>query len=90
MPTVIAAGQAQYGMQTFDQSLLGLYREELVTYETARDAATNADDFDLKVKGIFSTGEMTWDEGSGGFVGDSGGGKKPSVLAKPPGAAKRA
>jgi len=51
----------QYGMQTFDQSLLGLYREELVTYETARDAATNPDDFDLKVKGIFSTGEMTWD-----------------------------
>ena len=51
-------------MQTFDQSLLGLYREELITYETARDAATNPDDFDLKVKGIFSTGEMTWDDGA--------------------------
>jgi twitching motility protein PilT len=89
MPTIIAAGQAQYGMQTFDQSLLGLYREELVTYETARDAATNADDFDLKVKGIFSTGEMTWDQSSGAFVGDSGGGK-PSVLSKPPSVAKRA
>ena len=38
-------------MQTFDQSLLQLYREELITYETARDAATNADDFDLKVQG---------------------------------------
>ena len=38
-----------------------LYREELITYETARDAATNPDDFDLKVKGIFSTGEMTWE-----------------------------
>jgi hypothetical protein len=48
-------------MQTFDQSLLSLYREELITYETARDAATNPDDFDLKVKGIFSTGEMTWE-----------------------------
>ena len=56
-------------MQTFDQSLLGLYREELVTYETARDAATNPDDFDLKVKGIFSTGEMTWDSSNAGFVG---------------------
>jgi twitching motility protein PilT len=61
IPTVIAAGHAQYGMQTFDQSLLELHREELVTYETARDAATNPDDFDLKVKGILSTGEMTWD-----------------------------
>ena len=39
------------------------YREELITYETARDAATNPDDFDLKVKGILSTGEMTWDAG---------------------------
>lgn len=64
IPTVIAAGQAQYGMQTFDQSLLQLHREELITYETARDAATNPDDFDLKVKGILSTGEMTWDAAS--------------------------
>jgi twitching motility protein PilT len=61
IPTVIAAGHSQYGMQTFDQSLLELHREELITYETARDAATNPDDFDLKVKGILSTGEMTWD-----------------------------
>ena len=52
-------------MQTFDQSLLQLHREELITYETARDAATNPDDFDLKVKGILSTGEMTWDAASG-------------------------
>jgi twitching motility protein PilT len=61
IPTVIAAGQAQYGMQTFDQSLLELHRGDLITYETARDAATNPDDFDLKVKGILSTGDMTWD-----------------------------
>jgi twitching motility protein PilT len=82
IPTVIASGQAQYGMQTFDQSLLGLYRQELVTYETARDAATNPDDFDLKVKGIFSTGEMTWDASSPGFVG------APTV-GRLPGPAKR-
>jgi twitching motility protein PilT len=62
IPLLIAAGHAQYGMQTFDQSLLQLYREELITYETARDAASNPDDFDLKVKGILSTGEMTWAE----------------------------
>jgi len=63
IPSVIAAGQSQYGMQTFDQSLLQLYRDEIITYETARDAATNPDDFDLKVKGIFSTGELTWETG---------------------------
>ncbi len=83
IPSIIGAGQAQYGMQTFDQSLLGLYRQELVTYETARDAATNPDDFDLKVKGIFSTGEMTWEPGSPGFVG------APTV-GRLPGPAKRA
>src|SRR5262249_18991134 len=83
---------AQYGMQTFDQSLLGLYREELITYETARDAATNPDDFDLKVKGIFSTGEMTWDTNSGGFVGNNappaGATNSKTSLKPPPAAAK--
>jgi len=64
IPAFIAAGHAQYGMQTFDQSLMQLFREELITYETARDAATNPDDFDLKVKGILSTGEMTWETGA--------------------------
>jgi twitching motility protein PilT len=74
IPSVIAAGQAQYGMQTFDQSLLGLYREELISYEVARDAATNPDDFDLKVKGIFSAGEMTWEVA----------GQSPGQQAPPP------
>jgi len=60
-----------------------LYREELVTYETARDAATNPDDFDLKVKGIFSTGEMTWDSSSDGLEASKPTGAK-SVLTKPP------
>jgi twitching motility protein PilT len=74
IPAVMAAGAAQYGMQTFDQSLLLLYRQEMITYETARDAATNPDDFDLKVKGIFSAGEMTYETS-----------KKPEETAKVPG-----
>ncbi len=73
IPGAIAAGQAQYGMQTFDQSLLALYKENLITYETARDAATNPDDFDLKVKGIFSTGEMTWETAAPAPVAESPG-----------------
>ena len=60
--TFIAQGQTQYGMQTFDQCLLKLYREGMISYETAREAATNADDFDLKVRGIFSTGEQSFEE----------------------------
>jgi twitching motility protein PilT len=61
IPAVMAAGTSQYGMQTFDQSLLQLYREEMISYEMAREAATNPDDFDLKVKGIFSAAEMTYE-----------------------------
>ena len=48
----IAAGQAQYGMQTFDQSLMGLYRDGLVTYEDALSYCTNPADFALRLKGI--------------------------------------
>jgi twitching motility protein PilT len=81
IPAVIAAGQAQYGMQSFDQSLLALYRDELITYETARDAATNPDDFDLKVKGIFSTGEMTWEVSAPAPMGG------PAPAARPGGSA---
>ncbi|MGH7393359.1 MAG: type IV pilus twitching motility protein PilT [Candidatus Rokuibacteriota bacterium] len=61
IPGFITQGVAQYGMQTFDQCLLKLYRDGIISYETAREAATNADDFDLKVRGIFSTGEMTFE-----------------------------
>ena len=57
IPDVIAQGITQYGMQTFDQSLLALYKKGLVTYEDALMNATNPDDFILKVKGIQTTGE---------------------------------
>ena len=55
IPSFIAQGVTQYGMQTFDQSLLALYRDGAISYDTARDAASSPDDFDLKSRGIFST-----------------------------------
>ncbi|MBI5194772.1 MAG: PilT/PilU family type 4a pilus ATPase [Nitrospirae bacterium] len=54
---IIAQGFSQYGMQTFDQSLLALYKNGLISYEDALKSATNADDFALKVKGVQTTGE---------------------------------
>jgi hypothetical protein len=75
-------------MQTFDQSLLQLYREELVTYETARDAATNPDDFDLKVKGIFSTGEMTWEHPGGSNTASTAAPMQPGMAPAPVAAAR--
>src|SRR5215208_1738771 len=57
----IAAGTSQYGMQTFDQSIFGLYQSGLVSYEEALRWASNIDEFKLKVQGIASTSEMSRD-----------------------------
>lgn len=56
----IAEGHLQYGSQTFDQALLKMFREETISYATAMAAATNPDDFDLKVRGISGTSERGW------------------------------
>src|SRR5499427_41888 len=55
----IAAGTSQYGMQTFDQSIFGLYSRGLVSYESALRAASNVDEFKLKVQGISTTSDMS-------------------------------
>jgi twitching motility protein PilT len=58
----IAAGTSQYGMQTFDQSIFGLYQQGLVTLDEALRWASNVDEFKLKVQGISTTNEMARDE----------------------------
>jgi twitching motility protein PilT len=62
IPSIIAAGLAHYGMQTFDQSLLMLYKKGYITYDEALMTASNPDDFALKVKGIQSTSDLTWED----------------------------
>jgi twitching motility protein PilT len=58
----IAAGTSQYGMQTFDQSIFGLYQQGLVSLEEALRWASNVDEFKLKVQGISTTSEHARDE----------------------------
>jgi len=58
----IAAGTSQYGMQTFDQSIFGLYQQEIVTLEEAFRWASNVDEFKLKIQGISTTSDMARDE----------------------------
>jgi twitching motility protein PilT len=68
-----------YGMQTFDQSLLSLYKKGHITYDEALLSASNPDDFALKVKGIQSTSDLAMEEEekkkpshrAGGKPGDS-------------------
>jgi twitching motility protein PilT len=62
IPTIISAGMLHYGMQTFDQSLLTLYKKGHITYEEALLTASNPDDFALKVKGVQSTSDLTMEE----------------------------
>jgi twitching motility protein PilT len=56
----IAKGLTTYGMQSFDQSLMFLMQEKLITYEEALKHCTNPDDFALRVKGILATSDTTW------------------------------
>ncbi|PKK84650.1 MAG: type IV pili twitching motility protein PilT [candidate division Zixibacteria bacterium HGW-Zixibacteria-1] len=49
---LIEQGGQQYGMMSFDQSIMKLYRNGLISFEEAMSQCTNADDFDLRVKGI--------------------------------------
>ncbi len=54
----IAQGTSQYGMQTFDQSIYGLYKKDLITMEEALRRASNPDEFKLKLQGIESTADV--------------------------------
>ena len=58
----IAAGTSQYGMQSFDQSIFGLFQQGLVSLEEALRWASNVDEFKLKVQGISTTSEMSRDQ----------------------------
>jgi twitching motility protein PilT len=52
IPGAIASGTSQYGMQSFDQSIFGLFQNGIVSYEEALRWASNVDEFKLKVQGI--------------------------------------
>jgi twitching motility protein PilT len=64
IPDLIAEGQVQYGMQTFDQSLLELYRRGWISYEWAVHYASNPSEFALRVSGVQpGEQEMDWTGG---------------------------
>jgi len=57
----IQEGFVQYQMQTFDQSLMQLYKQGKITLETAMHASSNPHEFSLRVKGIQASSDTTWD-----------------------------
>lgn len=57
----ISTGYTTHGMQTFDQSLMRLFQDGIISYDEALRQATNADDFALRVSGIAGTSDSSWD-----------------------------
>jgi len=48
---------AQYGMLTFDQSIMQLFEKNLISRETALQFASNPSDFELRLRGIRKSSE---------------------------------
>jgi twitching motility protein PilT len=63
---VIADG-AYYGMQSFDQALVSLVKDGLVTTEEARRTATSPHDFDLQLSGVLERGSAFSDDQKAGL-----------------------
>jgi len=58
--SVMHEGLAQYGMQTFDQSLMKLYKDGLVTLEDAIHASSSPTEFELRIRGVQSASDAKW------------------------------
>jgi twitching motility protein PilT len=52
LASAISQGASEYGMQTFDQSILELYHRNLVTIEEAVRWVTNVEEFKMRLRGI--------------------------------------
>lgn len=61
IPAAIQESFTSFGMQTFDQSLMQLLKQEVITLEEALRQASNPDDFSLRVSGVSATSDTNWD-----------------------------
>ena len=62
IPELIREGTVQYGMQSFDQSLLNWYKQGVISYESALAASTSPSEFALRVQGIAGSSEGEWSQ----------------------------
>jgi len=58
--TAVAEGVTQYGMQTFDQSVMTLLRENIISEDEALRNCNNPNELSLKLKGISGTSDRMW------------------------------
>ena len=67
IPDLIKDGTVQYGMQSFDQSLMHYYSQGMISYESAVFYATSPSEFALRVQGVAGTSDNSWS----GFESDA-------------------
>ena len=60
IPDLIREGTVQYGMQSFDQSLMNWYQKGVITYEHALFYATSPSEFALRVQGIAGASDTSF------------------------------
>ncbi|TMQ70980.1 MAG: PilT/PilU family type 4a pilus ATPase [Candidatus Eisenbacteria bacterium] len=70
--SAVAEGVTQYGMQTFDQSVLGLLQSGVITEEEAIRNCNNPNELSLKLKGISATSDRLWQAVESGKGGEGG------------------
>jgi len=61
IPELIAGGTVQYGMQSFDQSLMNWYQKGVISYENALYNATNPSEFALRIQGVAGASDSKWE-----------------------------
>ena len=61
IPDLIKEGTTQYGMQSFDQSLMQWYTKGVISYESALFFASNPSEFSLRVQGVAASSDTSWD-----------------------------
>jgi len=76
IPDLIKEGTVQYGMQSFDQSLMRWYSSGEITYESALFYCSNPTEFALQISGIQGASDRTFE----GFQ------RRPSQSGMPPAA----
>ena len=62
IPDLIKEGTVQYGMQTFDQSIMQWYSKKVISYEQALFFATNPSEFALRTQGVEGSSDTSWDD----------------------------
>jgi twitching motility protein PilT len=65
IPDLIREGTVQYGMQSFDQSLMQWYQQGVISYEMALFYSSNPSEFALRVSGIEGTSDRSFAEQMG-------------------------